>query len=71
MPSAVVALEQLKKIPINEPVFILRARDPIAADIVRYWAWRAQCLHVNYDKVAEAREIATRMEIWPDKQLPD
>lgn len=71
MPSAVAAIEQLKSMAINEPVFVLRARDPIAADIVRYWAWRAQCLHVNYDKVETARQVATKMDNWPTKQLPD
>ncbi len=71
MPSAVVASEQLKSYPINEPVFVLRARDPMAGDIVRYWAWRAQCMHVNEDKVNEARTLAARMDNWPTKQLPD
>ncbi len=71
MPSAVAAIEQLKSMAINEPVFVLRARDPIAADIVRAWAWRAQCLHVNADKVEEARRVATKMDKWTTKQLPD
>lgn len=48
----------------DEPVFILCARDCVAAETVRVWAMKAERLGVNAGKLAEARAHANRMDIW-------
>lgn len=65
------------KIPEDEPVFLLRAQDPAAADTVRFWASRVEHLAEVAGKpvpdiVKVAREQADRMDEWePKKELPD
>lgn len=55
--------DPLGKIPDDEPVFLLRAQDLIAAGIVQEYAFRAK--NLGYDKIAEAAyEHADRMEEW-------
>lgn len=48
----------------DEPVFVLRARDSIAADLVRIWAFRAQTLGAPSAKVREAFDLADQMDKW-------
>lgn len=71
--------ECLKKVDSKEPLFVLRARDSLAGDAVRYWAWR---LHFQIcdghaeencpkEKVREARGIAIEMDGWSGRRLPD
>lgn len=64
-----------KKIPANEPVFLLRGQDPFAADIVREYAIK---LEVNARTEADlafarlARRHAEKMAAWPTKKkYPD
>lgn len=47
----------------DEPLFVLRAKDPIAAIIVRRWAQAAdyEKLH-EPEKIAEALELADAMD---------
>lgn len=71
MPTASDAHAQLVKMPKDEPVFILRAQDQLAPDIVREWANHAEAAGVNKNKVNGAREWAAFMDAWPTKQLPD
>jgi hypothetical protein len=55
----------LGKAADDEPLFILRAKDPAAAFIVRVWcqlAWQAE-LH-EPRKIEEANGLANRMEAW-------
>ena len=51
----------------DEPMFILLARDPIAADLVRLWA-KSRELAIrsprDADKAREARRCADAMEEW-------
>lgn len=54
-----------------EPVFILRARDSLAAEAVRDWAARAADAGVDPRKVKGALDIADAMDAWPTKKLPD
>lgn len=61
----------LGKAADNEPVFILRAQDILAADLVDTWATQAKTLGVDWDKVREAREIAQAMREWPQRKNPD
>lgn len=55
----------------DEPVFILRAQDSIAAELVELWAIRARSLGVNNDKVREAYDLAEEMLRWPKRKIPD
>ncbi len=50
----------------DEPVFVLRANDPLAASVVDYWANQAEIrpgLHEDW-KIKEARENAQEMRRW-------
>jgi len=65
----------LSKVAMNEPIFVLRARDVLAPGVVRHWAREAQGRGVRHDKVQEALELAARMEHWQQtvggSKLPD
>lgn len=68
----------------NEPVFVLRAQDCTAPDIVRLWAetfknlnsvkgkgnriWRSA---KSKEKYSEALTLANMMEEWPHRKIPD
>ncbi len=53
----------------NEPFFVLRANDPMAADIVRIWALRYyQSKGYDMDKYIEAKRCATAMDDWRAKR---
>jgi hypothetical protein len=53
----------LNKAAADEPVFVLRAKDPLAPDIIRLWAAEAQGVH-EVEKCTEANQIADDMESW-------
>lgn len=56
----------------NEPVFVLRAQDMLAPDLVREWARQASLfLGDQHPKVRESRELADLMEHWPTRKYPD
>jgi hypothetical protein len=61
----------LQKAAPTEPIFVLRAQDQTAPDLVREWARRAEALGTPAAKVTEARELAVRMERWPTRKVPD
>jgi len=64
----------LDKVAPDEPVFVLRARDIIAPEIVREWAYRAQCEGAPIEKCDDARRIADAMEQWQighRRKVPD
>lgn len=61
----------LGKAADDEPVFVLRAQDDLAADLVDQWATRASLLGCPHDKVREARELAQSMREWPTRKNPD
>ncbi len=65
-----LARDYLLSLPDNEPVFILRGRDPLAPAAVRVWADAAEVADVVSRKVREARQIAGEMEKWPEKEMP-
>jgi hypothetical protein len=55
----------------DEPIFVLLARDPLAANIVREWADRLAILiklgrkpETDKPKIAEAQQCAHAMENW-------
>ena len=53
----------LNKAAPDEPVFVLRARDPVAAQTVRHWATMAHGIH-EVEKVESAFRAADLMEKW-------
>lgn len=57
----------LSKAASDEPLFVLRAKDPLAAQVVRLWAAMALDVHEE-DKIAEAERIAKDMDVWRNPQ---
>jgi hypothetical protein len=55
----------------DEPVFVLRAQDALAPDLVREWANRAEGYGCPAEKTAGARQLADQMEAWPNRKMPD
>lgn len=58
----------------NEPMFTLLARDKLAPEIVREWAYRALAAGTPMEKVTEARRVADEMENWQienGRKVPD
>jgi hypothetical protein len=60
-----------RKIPKKEPVFLLRAQDMVAADVVRYWAQKHAELGGSATLVASALIHAHKMDRWTKKKLAD
>ena len=48
----------------DEPVFVLRASDPIAPMAIRLWAAQSWQQGGDPEKIAKARAIAEAMEKW-------
>lgn len=61
----------LQKVGPDEPIFVLRAQDSLAANIVRAWADRASANGCRAEKVEEALAIADAMDAWPVHKMPD
>lgn len=53
----------LNKARPDEPVFVLRANDPIAAQAIRHWATMAANAH-DGDKIEGALQIANEFDDW-------
>jgi len=58
-------------IPADEPVFLLRAQDKVAARTVRFWAQMVEAHGGDPAIILAARAQADRMDAWPKKKLPD
>ncbi len=61
----------LNKSADDEPLFVLCGRDMLAAEVVRFWAWRAKLFNVHQDKIEDALKLAERMENFQPKKKPD
>ncbi len=62
----------LAKAADEEPVFLLRAQDCHAADLVERWCiWVSTSSEINQHKLNEARLIADFMRRWPIHKNPD
>lgn len=61
----------LAKLPPDEPYFVLRAQDNLAADLVELWTLRAKAANCNHDKVREAFEVCEEMRRWSIRKDPD
>lgn len=59
----------LNKAGDEEPVFVLRAKDPLAPQTIRHWASMSTSIH-EQDKIAEARKLAHEMEDWYAENCP-
>lgn len=58
----------------KEPIFVLRAQDKLAPEVVRTWAAIAHTKGVPFEKVNEALKLASEMEDWAAQnrsKLPD
>ena len=53
-----------------EPVFVLRARDPIAIQVIDWWIWRARNLGAAQYKLDEAMNQRRAYNLWLDKKMP-
>jgi len=61
-------------IPEAEPVFLLRAQDVTAPEVVEYWAYKAKHAGASLEVVKSAREQAEAMRRWQrnfDMKIPD
>jgi hypothetical protein len=58
----------LNKAEPEEPLFILRGHDRVAAQTVRHWATMAVGIH-EPDKIKQALQIAEDMDAWRNKQM--
>lgn len=58
------------KADIDEPIFVLRAQDRLAAFIVRLWAFLADRGGTKPEIVAEAMKVADEMDAWPIHKHP-
>mgnify|MGYP001328602908 CR=1 FL=1 len=54
----------------DEPLFMLRANDCIAAPLVREWIQRASDAGAPLDKTLEASALLSEMLRWPHRQIP-
>ena len=59
------------KIPVNEPVFLIRGQDALGADILRIYANLAGHISADPELIKRTLEQADRMEAWPTKKIPD
>jgi hypothetical protein len=55
----------------DEPVFVLRAQDKLADQLVDSWADLVELGRGPSAKVVEARELAEAMRAWPSRKFPD
>ena len=61
-----------RKLALDEPYFILRAKDPQAPALVEAWANIRSCTPGNETnpKIGEARQVAHEMREWRKKHVP-
>lgn len=59
----------LNKAASTEPIFVLRANDPLFAQTIRLWAAMAHGTHEG-EKINNARDIADIGQKWLEDQPP-
>ncbi len=64
-------VERLGHVREDEPFFILKGRDKLAADVVQEWINAAVRSGVSIEKVCGADAICQAMRNYPRKKLPD
>lgn len=60
-----------RKIPADEPVFLIRAQDAVGAAAVRAWATLAEAAGAAKDIIKVALDHADKMDAWPKKKVAD
>ena len=60
-----------KKIPKDEPVFLIRAQDIVSGDAVRVWADLNDEAGGDPEASEQAREWSKKMDAWPKKKPAD
>lgn len=65
------AVAYVASMPPDEPVFVLRAQDCLAPEMIEKWVIRARALNVNVDKMNDASSVAEEMLQWPTRKIPD
>lgn len=58
-------------IPADEPVFLLRGQDELAAEAVDYYAAKVEAAGGDPAVVKRSREWANEMRRWPVQKMPD
>lgn len=48
----------------DEPVFTLRAHDPLAAEVVGFWVYLSEVNKQHLGRLEEARSLAAAMNAW-------
>lgn len=62
----------LNKAAEDEPVFVLRAQDLTAPEVIREWVARASAYGmISKEKSDDALAVAALMEMWPHRRFPD
>ena len=61
----------LAKVGEDEPIFVLRAQDPLAPYCIRQWVTSAAMRGVDKAKLKEAMDCADAMDKWTNQKLPD
>jgi hypothetical protein len=51
----------------DEPIFVLLARDPLASEVVSFWAWKAVQAGVPEEKIDEALQCSREIIEWRKK----
>lgn len=59
------------KLEADEPVFILRARDPLACKAIAQWICAAEQHRVNESKIKSAEDIFLQFLRYEPSRLPD
>lgn len=59
----------LNKADSEEPLFVLRAKDPMAPMAIRHWVTMSLTNHSN-EKIVEAIDLAEQMEKWYQQNVP-
>ncbi len=60
----------LDKLEPGEPFFVLKATDMLASGFVHDWADRAGINGARPEKIAEARQTAEAMRVYPGRRMP-
>ena len=59
----------LEKVADNEPIFVLRAQDQSAPELIRRWI-RDNLETLDPEHIAEAEQCARNMESWLHRRAP-
>lgn len=52
----------------DEPIFVLRANDPLAPSVIRSWTILSVQNHLHTDKLTAAVQLAEKAEEWFQKK---